>query len=73
MGFPEKYGKYELDTMYFAPAGSFNVPLLAGFLGVSGKITGTLTYLRRKEAQEDLQGEKMRTVRNKVLEYLEVS
>lgn len=73
LGFPEKYGKYELDTMYFAPAGSFNVPLLAGFLGVSGKITGTLTYLRRKEAQEDLQGEKMRTVRNKVLEYLEVS
>ena len=72
LGFPEKYGSYELETMYFAPAGSVNVPLLARFLGVSGKLTGTLSYLKTREQQGDSLGESMRVIHGKIYEYLEI-
>jgi NRPS condensation-like uncharacterized protein len=72
LDFSSKFGQYEIDNMFFAPPGSMNVPLVAGFLGVNGKITGTLSYFKPRYEVNDSRGKEMLIIRDKILEYLEI-
>jgi len=69
LDFPERYGELVLETMYFAPAGSVNIPLIVGALGVSGRMTATFNYLVSKGMGESPRGEMIR-VRDLVMKYL---
>ena len=70
LDFAETYGPLELETMYFAPAGSINVPLIVGALGVCGKITATFNYLEPRDSSENTRQAEMTQIRNLVLKYL---
>lgn len=69
LDFPERYGGLELETMYFAPAGSINIPLIVGALGVRGRMTATFNYLVPRGTGESPRDEMIR-VRDLVMKYL---
>jgi len=72
LDFPESYGGLELETMYFAPAGSVNVPLIVGALGVCGKLTATFNYLEPRGSPDNDRRDEMIGIRDLVLKYLGV-
>jgi len=70
LGFPERYGVLELETMYFSPAGSAHIPLIVGALGVAGRMTATFNYLKTRGSREDARREEMIGIRNLAYKYL---
>jgi NRPS condensation-like uncharacterized protein len=70
--FPERYGPLELETIYFAPAGSTHIPLIVGALGVRGRMTATFNYLKPRGSQDNTQRNEMIGIRDLVLKYLGV-
>lgn len=70
--FPERYGLLELETMYFAPAGSTYIPLIVGALGVRGRMTATFNYLKPRGSQDNIRRNEMIRIRDLVLKYLGV-
>jgi hypothetical protein len=70
LDFPERFGGLELEIMYFAPAGSVNIPLIVGALGVRGRMTATFNYLVPTGAEESPRDEMIR-VRDLVMKYLD--
>lgn len=71
LGFPERYGGLELETMYFAPAGSIHIPLIVGALGVAGRMTATFNYLKPRGSDDAKRVETFR-IRDLVYKYLGV-
>lgn len=70
LDFPETYGPLELETMYFAPAASINVPLIVGALGINGKLTATFNYLEPKDSSENIRQSEMTQISNLVQKHL---
>jgi NRPS condensation-like uncharacterized protein len=71
LGFPVEYGGLELETMYFAPAGSTHIPLIVGALGVAGGMTATFNYLKPRGSDDAKRVEIFR-VRDIAYKYLDV-
>jgi hypothetical protein len=71
LGFPERYGGLELETMYFAPAGSIHIPLIVGALGVAGRMTATFNYLKPRGSDDAKRVETFR-IRDLAYKYLGV-
>jgi hypothetical protein len=66
------YGPLELETMYFAPAGSTQIPLIVGALGVAGRMTATFNYLKPRCSRDDAKRLEVFQVRDLAYKYLGV-